>query len=80
MRRGAAVSAIGHTGHSDDSHSPDEWARGVVRAKPRRGTWRPATGIPDRAAHREMVPQLLERTRKERADAIERAKAALRAA
>jgi hypothetical protein len=31
MRRGAAVSAIGHTGHSDDSHSPDECASVVVR-------------------------------------------------
>jgi hypothetical protein len=31
MRRGATVSAIGHTGHSDDSHSPEEWARVVVR-------------------------------------------------
>ena len=31
MRRGTAVSAIGHTGHSDDSHSPDAWASVVVR-------------------------------------------------
>ena len=31
MRRGAAVSLIGQTGHSDDSHSPDEWASVVVR-------------------------------------------------
>ena len=30
MRRGAAVSLIAQTGHSDDSHSPDEWARTVV--------------------------------------------------
>jgi hypothetical protein len=31
MWRGVAVSAIGHTGHSDDSHSPDAWASVVVR-------------------------------------------------
>src|SRR5580704_11658630 len=31
MRRGAVVSLIAQTGHSDDSHSPDEWARTVVR-------------------------------------------------
>ena len=30
-RRGAAASAILQTGHSDDSHSPDEWASVVVR-------------------------------------------------
>jgi hypothetical protein len=29
--RGAAVSLIGQTGHSDDSHSPDEFASVVVR-------------------------------------------------
>jgi hypothetical protein len=26
IRRGAAVSLIAHTGHYDDSHSPDTWA------------------------------------------------------
>jgi hypothetical protein len=31
MRRGVDVSPIAHTGHSDDSHSPDEWASVVVR-------------------------------------------------
>src|ERR1039458_4375145 len=31
MRCGAAVSLIGQTGQSDDIHSPDEWARMVVR-------------------------------------------------
>ena len=31
MRRGAAVSLIVQTGHSDDNHSPDEWASVVVR-------------------------------------------------
>ena len=31
MRLGAAVSLIVHTGRSDDSHSPDEWASVVVR-------------------------------------------------
>src|ERR1039458_9623979 len=31
MRCGAAVSLIGQTGQSDDIHSPDEWARLVVR-------------------------------------------------
>jgi hypothetical protein len=37
MRRGAAVSAIGHTGHSDESHSPDAWASVVVRRNKRGG-------------------------------------------
>jgi hypothetical protein len=31
MRRGAAVSLIGQTGHSDESPSPEEWASVVVR-------------------------------------------------
>src|ERR1022692_3422742 len=31
MRCGAAVSLTGQTGQSDDIHSPDEWARMVVR-------------------------------------------------
>ena len=30
MRCGAAVSLTGHTGQSDEIHSPDEWARIVV--------------------------------------------------
>ncbi len=30
MRRGTAVSAMAHTGHSDDSRSPDAWASVVV--------------------------------------------------
>jgi hypothetical protein len=47
--------------------------------KPRRETWRPATGIPDRAAHREAVRQLLHATREQRAHALETAKAALAA-
>ena len=31
MRCGAAVSATGHTGQSDETHSPEECARTVVR-------------------------------------------------
>ena len=31
LTTGVAVSAIEHTGHSDDSHSPDAWASVVVR-------------------------------------------------
>jgi len=31
MRFGEAVSLTGHTGQSDDIHSPEEWARTVVR-------------------------------------------------
>ena len=31
MRCGAAVSLTGQTGQSDDIHSPDAWARIVVR-------------------------------------------------
>ena len=43
--------------------------------KLRTGTWRPATGIPDRSAHREAVRQLLERTREQRREMLETAKA-----
>ena len=46
----------------------------------RTGTWRPATGIPDRSAHREAVRQLLERTREQRREMLETAKAMLVAA
>jgi hypothetical protein len=31
MRRGADISPTAHTGHSEDSHSPEEWARTVVK-------------------------------------------------
>src|SRR5829696_7531955 len=31
MRRGLAVSLTGHTGHSEETHSPDEWASTVVK-------------------------------------------------
>ena len=31
MRRGLAMSAIGHTGQSDEIHSPEAWASIVVR-------------------------------------------------
>ena len=31
MRCAEAISVIWHTGHSDETHSPDEWARMVVR-------------------------------------------------
>src|SRR5258708_6368831 len=31
MRCGAAVSLAGHTGQSDETHSPEEWASTVVR-------------------------------------------------
>jgi hypothetical protein len=33
MRWGSAISATAHTGHSDETHSPDEWARVVVRRR-----------------------------------------------
>jgi hypothetical protein len=45
--------------------------------KPKSGTWRPATGIPDRAARREAVRQLLEQTRPHREAALDKAKAML---
>jgi hypothetical protein len=48
--------------------------------RPRRETWKPATGIPHRATHREQVRQLLEQTHDQRRSMIETAKAALNAA
>jgi hypothetical protein len=33
MRCAAAISEIGHTGHSEEIHSPDECARTVVRRR-----------------------------------------------
>jgi hypothetical protein len=48
--------------------------------QPQRECWRPQTGIPDRAAHREAVRQLLGQTRDQREALIDRAKAVLAAA
>src|SRR6516164_327878 len=33
MRWEEAISVIGHTGHSEEIHSPDEWASTVVRRR-----------------------------------------------
>jgi hypothetical protein len=49
-------------------------------AKPRGECWRPATRVPNRAAYREMVRQLLARPAVERKAIIDHAKAMLRAA
>jgi hypothetical protein len=48
-----------------------------AKHKDRREPWKPASGIPDRAAHREMVRRLLERSRAQREQAIKQAKAML---
>jgi hypothetical protein len=55
-----------------DKRKPNRWP-----TQPRRETWRPQRAIPDPAAHREMIRQLLEQTRDQRERLLEQAKATL---